>query len=136
MRLLNSSAGKPFKLTTTERACSQVVASLARFFSFSGFAGRSHAHFPVLPVAGADQMAHFAVADPNRQAPKPQALPPPMCLHPLGSRRLENGYLYFAWGCISLNSAVAERAGWWSMTLRFKGTRLEKPRRVSPCAGR
>ena len=53
MRPLNSSAGKPFKLTITERACSQVVASFGRSASFfadlTGFAGRSHAHFPVLP---------------------------------------------------------------------------------------
>ena len=30
MRLLNSLTGKPFKLTNTERACSQVVASFGR----------------------------------------------------------------------------------------------------------
>jgi hypothetical protein len=38
-------------------------------------------------VAGADQMAHYAVADPNRQAPQPHAGPCAMRLHPLGGRR-------------------------------------------------
>jgi hypothetical protein len=37
-------------------------------------------------VAGADQVAHYAVADPNREAPQPHAPPPTVCLHPLGSR--------------------------------------------------
>ena len=34
-------------------------------------------------VAGADQMAHIAVADPNRQAPQPHAGPCAVVLHPL-----------------------------------------------------
>jgi hypothetical protein len=34
------------------------------------------------------QTGAFAVADPNRQATQPHALPPPMCLHPLCGRRL------------------------------------------------
>ena len=29
-------------------------------------------------VAGADQMAHYAFVNPNRQAPQPQALWPPL----------------------------------------------------------
>ena len=33
-------------------------------------------------VAGADQMAHRAVTDPNREAPQPQAPPPAVCLRP------------------------------------------------------
>ena len=32
-------------------------------------------------VAGADQVAHYAFADPNRQAPQPHARPRPVCLH-------------------------------------------------------
>jgi hypothetical protein len=40
-------------------------------------------------VAGADQMAHRAVADPNREAPQPRSGPRAVRLHPLGSRRLE-----------------------------------------------
>ena len=44
-------------------------------------------------VAGADQMAHRAVADPNPQAPQPHAPPPPVGLEALGSRRLETRYI-------------------------------------------
>ena len=40
-------------------------------------------------VAVADQMAHLAVADPNRQAPQPHAGPRAVRLHPLGGRRLQ-----------------------------------------------
>ena len=43
MRPLNSSTGKPFKLTNTERACSRVFASFGQSASFfaglTGFAG-------------------------------------------------------------------------------------------------
>jgi hypothetical protein len=56
-------------------------------------------------VAGADQMAHRAVADPNRQAPQPQAPPPAVCLHPLGSRRLETRYIW--WVAIRQRIAAA-----------------------------
>ncbi len=46
-------------------------------------------------VAGADQMAHLAVADPNRQAPQPHAGPCAVRLHPLGGRRPETRYIWF-----------------------------------------
>ena len=48
-------------------------------------------------------MAHLAVADPNRQAPQPQAPPPTVCLHPLGSRGLETRYI----GWIAIRQRVA-----------------------------
>ena len=42
-------------------------------------------------VAGADQMAHYAVADPNREAPQPHACAG--CLNALGRRRPETRYI-------------------------------------------
>jgi hypothetical protein len=54
-------------------------------------------------LAGADQMADRAVADPNRQAPQPHAPPPAVCLHPLGSRRLETRYI----GWVAIRQCVA-----------------------------
>ncbi len=44
-------------------------------------------------VAGADQVAHYAVADPNRQAPQPHAGPRAVCLDALGRRRLDTRYI-------------------------------------------
>ncbi len=46
-------------------------------------------------VAVADQMAHLAVADPNRQAPQPHAGLCAVRLHPLGGRRPETRYERF-----------------------------------------
>ncbi len=44
-------------------------------------------------IAGADQVAHRAVADPNRQAPQPHAGSRAVRLHPLGGRRAETRYI-------------------------------------------
>ncbi len=46
-------------------------------------------------IAGADQVAHRAVADPNRQSPQPHAGPRAVRLHPLGGRRPETRYERF-----------------------------------------
>jgi hypothetical protein len=55
-------------------------------------------------VAGAYQVAHYAVADPNRQAPQPHSGPRAVRLHPLGSRGLETGYV----GWIAIRQPVSE----------------------------
>ena len=44
-------------------------------------------------VAAADQMAHRAVADPNRQAPQPHTGPRAVRLHAAGGRRPETRYI-------------------------------------------
>jgi len=46
-------------------------------------------------VAIADQTAHLAVADPNRQAPQPHPGSCAVRLHPLGDRRPETRYIWF-----------------------------------------
>ena len=48
-------------------------------------------------------MAHYAVADPNRQAPQPHSGPRAVRLHPLGGRGLETRYI----GCIAIRQRVA-----------------------------
>ena len=54
-------------------------------------------HFTALQgeVAVADQMAHLAVADPNRQAPQPHAGSRAVRLDALGGRRLETRYIWW-----------------------------------------
>ena len=54
-------------------------------------------------VTCADQVTHYAVADPNRQAPQPHSGPRAVRLHPLGSRGLETRYI----GCIAIRQRVA-----------------------------
>jgi hypothetical protein len=39
-------------------------------------------------------MAYQGLVDPNRHAPQPQALPPPVRLHPIGGRRPETQYVW------------------------------------------
>jgi hypothetical protein len=58
-------------------------------------------------VAGADQMAHLAVTDPNCHAPQPQARPRPVRLHPLGSGRLDTRYS--GWIAIRRRVAIGRR---------------------------
>jgi hypothetical protein len=60
-------------------------------------------------VAGADQMAHRAVADSNRQAPQPHTGPRAMRLEALGGRRLETRYI---WWVIFRQRVSAGSSGW------------------------
>jgi hypothetical protein len=59
-------------------------------------------------VAGADQMAHRAVVNPNRQAPQPHSGPRAVRLHPLRSRRLETRYIWWVAIGNALPSVVAD----------------------------
>jgi hypothetical protein len=61
-------------------------------------------------VTGADRMADGAVTDPNRQAPQPHALPRPVRLHPLGSRRLETRYIWWRRVCSPMNIRMHSRS--------------------------
>jgi hypothetical protein len=54
-------------------------------------------------VAGADQMAHRAVTDPNRQAPQPHSGARAVRLDALGSRRLDTRYS----GWVAIRQRVA-----------------------------
>ena len=59
-------------------------------------------------VAGADQMAHLVVADPNRQAPQPHAGSRAVRLHAPGGRRPETRYI---WWVIFRQRVSADRYG-------------------------
>jgi hypothetical protein len=54
-------------------------------------------------------MAHYAVADPNREAPQPHAGPRAVSLDALGRRRLETRYI--RWVILLRENAGAIRVG-------------------------
>jgi len=95
--------------------------------SLKGDRDRSR-HLPALQgeVAVADQTAHFAVADPNRQAPQPHAGPCAVRLHPLGGRRPETRYI---WWVIFRQRVAAARTA--SPRLKSSGP-LARPAKRSP----
>ena len=62
--------------------------------SGQGSVGRRHTALQG-QVAAADQTAHLAVADPNRQASQPHPSPRAVRLDALGDRRLETRYIWW-----------------------------------------
>jgi hypothetical protein len=85
-------------------------------------------------VAVADQMAHLAVPDPNRQAPQPHAHPWAVRLHPL-SGRLSPCYASCKFRGAYKTGVTRVNLVWQSADRGFQQQKVTRPQAHITCAG-